>query len=1146
MSRCGSRAPSPLLVAALMIAACSSPTAPPVADAGTSMSMDVTPDTGSPTVDAGTSPPMDVTPDTGSPTVDVRPDVPGTPCTSDRTCSAMGGVCDRDRGLCVECRTRADCTGTNTACIAQRCAPITMCTTTRQCPGQVCNTTLAYCVDCNADGDCATGQLCRENSCVARPRTCTSSRQCSDLALVCDMATSTCVECVGDNDCAAGMQFCAAGGRCLARVCATGAARCAADGRRELCNARGSAYDATACASTESCREGACVARVCVPGAARCAAGSLTSREVCNADGLGYTATACASNESCGAGVCMARVCVPAATSCVGTTGTRMCNADGLGYGATTACPAMNSCTASTGMCGGWACTPGSATCVGNSRQVCNPDGLASTTTACGASQTCSAGVCANWLCTPGSFSCTDINTRRVCNADGLGYGAAACPAMNACLGLGMCAAWTCAPGTATCASLAARSVCNADGQTSATLPCGSSESCSVGVCRTRICTAGALRCASGSTNTVETCAADGLSWSASPCGAGQSCSGGACVAWLCSPGTPGCVGSTGTRSCNADGLGYGATTACGGGTSCNPTTQLCGAWVCTPGSATCVGNSRQVCNPDGLASTTTACSASQTCTAGICAAQICTPGSFSCTDINTRRVCNADGLGYGTAACPAMNACLGVGVCTPWMCTPGSAGMVCASTTARQVCNADGQGYATVACAAGQSCSGGDCVTPACPAGTVLVPAGSFMMGDADTASDGAQPPHMVTMSAYCMDLTEVTVAAYRGCTATGCTPPSSGGSYNWGVTGRDNHPINGVNWNQARAYCQSLGRDLPTEAQWEYAARGTDGRIYPWGNTAPASQLCWNRTTSCAVQSFPSGNSPFGLSDMAGSVWEWTLDWYAIYTAASSSNPTGPVSVPAPGRRLIRGGAWNDYNPTHARSAFRNNSDPATTDPVLGFRCARTLSSAPSSCAAILAATPGSPSGIYTIDPDGAGSELPASVYCDMTTMGGGWTLVFVPTTTNYGSLTIPYTYNSAALRTWSTEALIALRSQSQLATASQQHRFPIPSRWRTASPMSEAGTSEAVSWTSTVASGSGTLHYGYQNWNGSTCSGTFSSSLANFGRVCIQGASAAPFYSAFATTAADAGDYCSLSNDTYGTTACSSTRAFTIAFR
>jgi serine/threonine-protein kinase len=213
---------------------------------------------------------------------------------------------------------------------------------------------------------------------------------------------------------------------------------------------------------------------------------------------------------------------------------------------------------------------------------------------------------------------------------------------------------------------------------------------------------------------------------------------------------------------------------------------------------------------------------------------------------------------------------------------------------------------------------------------------AGSFLMGD--TVSVNAQPPHMVTLSAYCMDLTEVTVAAYRRCMAPGCTAPRTEGAYNWDVAGRENHPINCVDWNQARAYCQSLGRDLPTEAQWEYAARGTDGRLYPWGNEAPASQLCFGpaeapRTSTCAVQSFPSGNSPFGLFDMAGNVWEWTLDFRSPYTTASATDPTGPTSGTS---RVFRGGSWlngADAVTATVRDGFSETSFASN----FGFRCAR-----------------------------------------------------------------------------------------------------------------------------------------------------------------------------------------------------------------
>ena len=219
-------------------------------------------------------------------------------------------------------------------------------------------------------------------------------------------------------------------------------------------------------------------------------------------------------------------------------------------------------------------------------------------------------------------------------------------------------------------------------------------------------------------------------------------------------------------------------------------------------------------------------------------------------------------------------------------------------------------------------------------------IPSGTFLMGDTDTLSANAQPPHMVTLSMYCMDLTEVTVAAYRGCNATGCTAPTSGGAYNWAFTGRDNHPINGVDWNQSRAYCQWRGGDLPTDAQWEYAARGrdVDNHIYPWGNAAPASQLCWNRYPSpgstCPVQSYPGGNSPFGLFDMAGNVWEWTRDFYASYTSAAAIDPIGPNSGT---NRVYRGGSWGDTNAARVRAAYRGVGPPLIRSLTWGFRCSR-----------------------------------------------------------------------------------------------------------------------------------------------------------------------------------------------------------------
>ncbi len=224
------------------------------------------------------------------------------------------------------------------------------------------------------------------------------------------------------------------------------------------------------------------------------------------------------------------------------------------------------------------------------------------------------------------------------------------------------------------------------------------------------------------------------------------------------------------------------------------------------------------------------------------------------------------------------------------------------------------------------------------CPSGMVLIPGGTFTMGDTDPMSEYAQPPHSVTLSSYCMDVAEVTVAAYSACSATGCSVPGTGQGCNWGIAGRGNHPINCVDWNQARSYCQSRGSDLPTEAQWEYGARGTDGRRYPWGNDAPSSQLCWSgsgiRASTCPVQSLPAGNSPFGLFDMAGNVWEWTLDWHAAYSGAAVTNPTGPGSG---SQRVARGCAYDCTGEWVVRGAYRARLGPTERHYFRGFRCAR-----------------------------------------------------------------------------------------------------------------------------------------------------------------------------------------------------------------
>jgi formylglycine-generating enzyme required for sulfatase activity len=212
-----------------------------------------------------------------------------------------------------------------------------------------------------------------------------------------------------------------------------------------------------------------------------------------------------------------------------------------------------------------------------------------------------------------------------------------------------------------------------------------------------------------------------------------------------------------------------------------------------------------------------------------------------------------------------------------------------------------------------------------------VSIPAGTFEMGSNDGDAD-ERPVHAVRLTAFAMDRTPVTVAAYQQCVSAGrCSAPNGWDYCNGNKSDRQDHPINCVDWNQATAFCQYAGKRLPTEEEWEYAARGTDGRKYPWGNAAPGNQLCWNRRNSkegtCAVGSYSNGASPFGILDMAGNVWEWTSSNYSDDYSKSRANAT----------RVLRGGSWFPDGPSGVRAAYRIRRGPALQDSNLGFRCAR-----------------------------------------------------------------------------------------------------------------------------------------------------------------------------------------------------------------
>ncbi len=221
-----------------------------------------------------------------------------------------------------------------------------------------------------------------------------------------------------------------------------------------------------------------------------------------------------------------------------------------------------------------------------------------------------------------------------------------------------------------------------------------------------------------------------------------------------------------------------------------------------------------------------------------------------------------------------------------------------------------------------------------------VYVPAGEFVMGSSIL---NEQPQHTVTLAEFWIDTYEMTNGAYKECVDAGdCRPPASTKSAQhatyYGDPAYANYPVNQVDWNDAAQYCQWAGKRLPTEAEWEKAARGTDARAFPWGNTwepAYVNSLLNDLYDTAAVGSYPAGASPYGALDMAGNVWEWVADWYAenYYTQSPTENPPGPTTGEA---KIVRGGGYGVYDAA-MRTSLRRDMLPDTRTTYIGFRCAR-----------------------------------------------------------------------------------------------------------------------------------------------------------------------------------------------------------------
>jgi formylglycine-generating enzyme required for sulfatase activity len=235
-------------------------------------------------------------------------------------------------------------------------------------------------------------------------------------------------------------------------------------------------------------------------------------------------------------------------------------------------------------------------------------------------------------------------------------------------------------------------------------------------------------------------------------------------------------------------------------------------------------------------------------------------------------------------------------------------------------------------------------------PSPMALIPAGAYYRGSRPrTGEPDERPRRAIVLSAFYIDQFEVSVARYRACFEAGkCKKPNQDEHCNWSIEGRDEHPINCVSWYQAQKFCAWAGKRLPTEAEWEKAARGGDDRFFSWGKHAPSCKLAnfnatlklgkdrYCRGQTVPVTEYPQAATPYGVVQMTGNVYEWVLDWYAkdFYAKGPEKDPQGPVVGK---HRAIRGGSWFSIY-RDIRIGLRGLVPPSIRLPYLGFRCAKT----------------------------------------------------------------------------------------------------------------------------------------------------------------------------------------------------------------
>ncbi|HSA24024.1 MAG TPA: SUMF1/EgtB/PvdO family nonheme iron enzyme, partial [Myxococcota bacterium] len=439
-------------------------------------------------------------------------------------------------------------------------------------------------------------------------------------------------------------------------------------------------------------------------------------------------------------------------------------------------------------------------------------------------------------------------------------------------------------------------------------------------------------------------CGDDGCGGSCGTCPANSSCSaagdgcvcvGPGCGLACCAAGdvcaAQGCCSpACGGRTCGDDGCG-GSCGACPQGSACAPAGDDClcpGPWCgegCCAGGETCwLGAccppdcAGKQCGDDGCGGSCGGCSAGEICQDGACA-------------------CLFEGCGEG--CCGAGEVCWQASCCLP--------------DCADRACGDDGCGAVCGACPAGELC---DEATSTCAPGDpgltwVAFAGDSFLMGSPEgQGSPYQEPQHQVWLAPFELTLTEVSVAQYRRCyLAGGCSRPGLDEGSNWGVAGRQEHPVNAIDWSQAGAYCRWAGGRLPSESEWEYAARsgGRDQR-FPWGNEGLSCVVavyddwlggathpgCGLGGTD-AICSRPNGRSAQGLCDLLGNAWEWVGDsWHDSYLGAPVDGSAWDDLVEP--ESVMRGGGYQSGD-TALDARYRGYQDRLEQQPWTGVRCAR-----------------------------------------------------------------------------------------------------------------------------------------------------------------------------------------------------------------